>query len=70
MVCERGNQQFLYWLKAMDSSYQEAAVLLKTTVTRIERYALGTLPITPKHSGQCRQFLRARGKAPPEFTDF
>ena len=69
------NQQFLYWIKTMDISYQEAAVLLKTTVARIEKYALGTLPITPKHSRQCRLLLKLRGKGLPnipvsESTDF
>ncbi len=47
------NQQFLYWLKEMGIDYWDASVLLNTTVSRIEKYALGLLPVTPKHSEKC-----------------
>lgn len=75
MVKPSSNQQFLCWLKAMNINYWEAAVLLKTTVARVEGYALGILPITPKHSRQCRLLLKLTGKGPPnipisESTDF
>ena len=70
MSKEVNNSQFLYWLKTMNLSSHEAAVLLKTTVPRIEAYTLGTLPLTPKHSGECRRQLRARGKAFYEDKDF
>ena len=75
MIKPSANQQFLYWIKTMDISYQEAAVLLKTAVARIEKYAFGTLPITPKHSRQCRLLLKLSGKGLPnipisESTDF
>ena len=75
MVKPSANQQFIHWLKAMDINHWEAAALLKTTVAKIEKYALGTLPITPKHSRQCRLLLKLRGKGLPnipvsESTDF
>ena len=62
------NQEFLYWIKTMDISYEEASVLLKTTVTRIEKYVSGTLPVIPKHSSQCRLFLKLRGKRIPNIN--
>ena len=65
MVKRSPNHQFLCWLKAMEVNYWEAAVLLKTTVSRVEGYALGTLPITPKHSRQCRLLLKLRGRGLP-----
>gem|GEM_PF-2563762 len=75
MVKPSPNHQFLCWLKAMDISYQEAAILLKIPVSRVEGYASGTLPITPKHSRQCRLLLKLSGKGLPnipisESTDF
>ena len=75
MVKRSPNHQFLCWLKVMEVNYWEAAVLLKTTVSRVEGYASGTLPITPKHSRQCRLLLKLRGRGLPfipisESTDF
>ena len=75
MVKPSPNHQFLCRLKAMEVKFWEAAVLLKTTVSRVEGYASGTLPITPKHSRQCRLLLKLRGRGLPfipisESTDF
>ncbi len=54
------NQEFLYWLKEMRIDYWDASVLLNTTVSRIEKYALGLLPVTPKHSEKCWFLLERR----------
>lgn len=54
------NQQFLYWLREMGVDYWDASVLLNTTVTRIEKYVLGLLPVTPKHSQECWLLLERR----------
>lgn len=59
------NKQFLSWLRVMEVDYWEASVLLNTTVIRIEKYALGMLPITPKHSEECWLLLERRGKQLP-----
>ena len=56
------NQQFLYWLKEMGIDYWDASRLLGTTVTRIEKYALGILPISAKHSQDCWLLLERRRK--------
>ena len=61
--------------KKLFDAFDEIYNIKKPVVALVEGYALGTLPITPKHSRQCRLLLKLRGKGLPfipvsESTDF
>ena len=49
--------QFCQWLEMMCITSEEAAVLLKTSMTIIQGYIAGSPTVTPKHSGICRFLL-------------
>jgi len=52
--------QFCYWINKMDISFEEAAELLKVSISTIENYAWGVVDIPPKKASECRVFLRLK----------
>jgi len=46
----------------MDISFEEAAELLKVSISTIENYAWGVVDIPPKKATECRVFLRLKAE--------
>ena len=66
MFRELNRQQFCYWLDTMDITYEEAAELLKTSVSTIEGYALGAFKVSSQHSSEGHLLLRLKSKKKKE----
>ena len=66
MLNQLNRQQFCYWLDSMEITYEEAAELLKTSVSTIEGYALGAFKVSSLHTSECHLLLRLKSNKKKE----